>query len=126
LGILCDPQNPALRYFPTQYHTNWQWWGLVTHSQPMVLDDMSPRMKPIVQMVPDWNMNQKIGLIFQAKVGKGKLLMTSIDLEHDLKNRPVARQMLYSLKEFAKSDQFNPTVKVQPNAIKQLFKREHQ
>lgn len=27
LGILCDPQNPALARFPTDFHSNWQWWA---------------------------------------------------------------------------------------------------
>jgi hypothetical protein len=122
LGILCNPQSPALKYFPTQYHTNWQWWDLVVHSRPMILDKMPAQLKPTVQMIDDWNKNHKIGLVFQAKVGKGKLLMTSIDLEHNMKNRPVARQMLYSLKKYVKSDEFNPTVKVKMTVIQQLFK----
>jgi hypothetical protein len=122
LGILCNPNDPALKYFPTQYHTNWQWWDLIAHSRPMILDNMPPQLKPTVQMIDDWNKNHKIGLVFQAKVGKGKLLMTSIDLEHNLKNRPVARQMLYSLEKYVKSAQFDPTVKVKANAIQQLFK----
>ncbi|HYW34312.1 MAG TPA: hypothetical protein VE868_02790, partial [Balneolaceae bacterium] len=66
--------------------------------------------------------NHKIGLVFQAKVGKGKLLMTSIDLEHNLKNRPVARQMLYSLEKYVKNDQFKPSIKVKPATIRRLFK----
>jgi hypothetical protein len=123
LGILCNPKNHALKYFPTQYHTNWQWWDLVDHSRPMILDKLPPKLKPTVQMIPDWNTNHKIGLVFQAKVGKGKLLMTSIDLEHKLKERPIARQMLYSLEKYVNSDQFNPTVEVNAKTIQQLFKR---
>ncbi|MGE5124747.1 MAG: glycoside hydrolase, partial [Betaproteobacteria bacterium] len=26
LGILCDPAHPALAAFPTEGHSNWQWW----------------------------------------------------------------------------------------------------
>ena len=39
LGILCDPNHPALARFPTEFHTNWQWWHLVKNSRPIVLDD---------------------------------------------------------------------------------------
>ena len=123
LGIFCNPENPALQHFPTQYYTNWQWWDLVDHSKPMIMDDFPAPFRPTVQMIDDWNKNHKIGLVFQAKVGKGKLLMTSIDLEHDLKNRPVARQMLYSLEKYVKSDQFNPTTEVKPGMIEHLFKK---
>jgi len=122
LGILCDPDNPALSDFPTKYYSTWQWWDLVDHSRPMVLDQLPGNMKPMVQMIDDWNKNRKLGLAFEAKVGKGKLLMTSIDLQHNLENRPVARQMLYSLENYANSDQFNPKFEVDPAKIQQLFK----
>src|SRR5690606_18685782 len=26
MGILCDPQHPALDDFPTDAYSNWQWW----------------------------------------------------------------------------------------------------
>ena len=29
LGILCDPAHPALAAFPTESHSNWQWWDVV-------------------------------------------------------------------------------------------------
>ena len=32
LGILCDPSHPALENFPTEYHSNWQWWNIVMNS----------------------------------------------------------------------------------------------
>lgn len=122
LGILCDPKHPALQHFPTQYHSNWQWWDIVRHSQPMNLNDFPATFKPIVQMIPDWNKNNTIGLIFEAKAGKGKLLMTSIDLVHNMNKRPVARQMLFSLKKYISSKDFDPKKKVSFQQIKHLFK----
>ncbi len=121
LGILCNPKNPVLADFPTQYYSNWQWWDLVDHSKPMVMDQMPGNLTPTVQMIDDWNKNHKIGLVFEAKVGKGKLLMTSIDLQHDLDHRPVARQMLYSLEKYVNSDRFDPKVSVTARMIDQLF-----
>lgn len=123
MGILCDPKNPALKYFPTQYYSNWQWWDLVRHSRPMLMNNFPAEFLPIAQMIPDWNKNNKIGLIFEAKVAKGKLLMSSIDLTHDMKNRPVARQMLYSLEKYISSHAFNPKVRVPVPIIDQLFKK---
>ncbi len=80
LGILCNPKHPALSEFPTEFHSNWQWWDLVTKSKFMILDDFPPDLRPIVQVIDDWNTNRKLGLIFEAKVGRGKLLVCSIDL----------------------------------------------
>ena len=38
LGILCDPKHPVFSDFPTEFHSNWQWWDPVSHSQAMILD----------------------------------------------------------------------------------------
>ena len=48
LGLLCDPEHPALAEFPTQFHSNWQWWDLVTKSRFMLLDEFPPALRPIV------------------------------------------------------------------------------
>ena len=37
LGILCDPKNPALKEFPTQGYSNWQWWDAMSHSNAIRL-----------------------------------------------------------------------------------------
>jgi len=121
LGILCDPGHPALRYFPTEYHSNWQWWDIVSHSKPMVLDHFPYGFKPLVQLIPDWNKPQKIGIVFEVRVGKGKLLIVNTDLKHHLSKRPVARQLLYSLKKYVASDDFNPETSVELKELRLLF-----
>jgi Beta-galactosidase/beta-glucuronidase len=123
LGILCDPDHVALREFPTEFHTNWQWWDVVRHSKPFVLDHTPAEFRPLIQMIPDWNLNNKIGLVCEAKVGKGKLLLSAIDLVHDLPNRPVARQLLYSLQQYVSSPHFNPAIELPTDMIDALFKR---
>lgn len=122
LGILCDPSDPVLENFPTQFHSNWQWWDIVARSKPMVLDHLPFGFKPLVQMVPDWNNPRKIGLVFEAKVGKGSLLVTSVDLKNQMEERPVARQFLYSLKQYVNSSNFAPNAEVKLDAIAEIFK----
>ena len=123
LGILCNPNHPALREFPTEFHSNWQWWDLVTKSKFMILDEFAPKLRPIVQVVDDWNTNRKLGLIFEAKVGSGKLLVCSIDLHTDLDERPVARQMLQSLVKYMQSDRFAPRQSTKIELIRTLFRK---
>ncbi|SHE76428.1 Glycosyl hydrolases family 2, TIM barrel domain [Arenibacter palladensis] len=121
LGILTNPKHPALAEFPTEYHSNWQWWDAMTHSNAMVLDDFTPDLKPIVRIVDDWFENRRTALLFEVKVGKGKLLISGIDLHTDLERRPEARQLLYSLKKYISSDKFNPEIKMDSDDIKSLF-----
>ena len=121
LGILCNPQHPALSEFPTEFHSNWQWWDAMSHSNAIVLDEFNPELKPIVRVIDDWFKNRRLALVFEAKVGKGKLIVSGIDLHTNITNRPEAQQMLYSLKKYMVSDQFDPAVELDANSITGLF-----
>jgi hypothetical protein len=122
LGILCNPAHDALNHFPTQFHSNWQWFDMVRFSRPMLLDHTPLSFKPLIQIIPDWNNNRKIGLIFDANIGKGKLMMTSIDLLGIMNDSPVARQMYYSLMEYMASDSFKPEHTLSFEMIDKIFK----
>jgi hypothetical protein len=121
LGILCDPKHPALAAFPTDFHSNWQWWEIQQNAQPFILTELR-EVKPIVQVIDDWFTNRKLGYVFEAQVGTGKLLACSADLSTRLDQRPAARQLLVSLLEYMASKRFSPTVNLTPEAIASLIK----
>ncbi len=121
MGILCNPKHPALAAFPTEYHSNWQWWDLITKSQAMILNDLPPELQPIVSIVDDWFTNRRLGLVVEARVGRGQLLICSADLNRDLESRPVARQFRHSLMKYLASDAFQPSVSVDLAVLRQLF-----
>lgn len=50
----------------------------------------------------------------------GKLLVSSIDLETDLDERPVARQMRHSLLAYMAGEEFDPRVEVSVGAVRSL------
>jgi len=122
LGILCDPKNPALKEFPTQYYSNYQWWDAMSHSNAILLDSVGKNIQPIVRVIDDWYSAKPLGLIFQCKVGKGKLIFSGIDLISNNENRPEAKQLLQSLTSYMESDKFRPTNTVSMDKIKNLFK----
>lgn len=122
LGILCDTKQPALADFPTDYYSNWQWQDLLARSNPIILDDIDGSIEPMVRVIDDWNRCRKLAILFEVALGKGKLLICSIDLNSDLENRPVARQLRYSLLNYMQSDAFKPQKAVSIDAIRNLFK----
>lgn len=89
LGILCDPAHPALAGFPTQFHSNWQWWELQHRARPFILT-AHREIKPVVQVIDDWFTNRKLGYVFEARVGEGRLIACAFDIEGDLDTRPAA------------------------------------
>ena len=44
LGLLMNPQHPLFNSFPTDYHTNWQWFSIIKASNSMILDFTSRRL----------------------------------------------------------------------------------
>jgi hypothetical protein len=123
LGLLCNPSHPALTQFPTESHSNWQWWELIHRSAAMVLDGLPAALRPIVQPIDDWHHNRRLGLVFEARVNGGRLMVCGADLRTALEQRPVARQFLRSLLAYMSSDQFVPSVELTPQSIKRVVGR---
>jgi len=122
LGILCNPKHPALELFPTEYHSNWQWWDAMSHSDAVQLDSFPVELKPIVRIIDDWVTNRRLALITEAKVGEGSLLISGVDLVNNLENRTEARQLKNSLLHYMKGEKFHPTVQLSVTDIKKILK----
>ncbi|TCD05625.1 beta-glucuronidase [Pedobacter frigidisoli] len=120
LGILCDPKNPALANFPTEYHSDMQWWEIVNKAQVMNLEDFPSGFRPIIQPIDTWFLNRRLALVLEAKVGKGKLIVSSANLSPDLKNSPASEQLYFSLQQYMMSEKFNPKYEVAFNTVKDI------
>ena len=74
------PGPSVLAGFPTEFYSNWQWWDLLNASQSVILDATPAEFRPIVQVIDNFSRNHKLGNVFEARVGKGRLLVCTIDL----------------------------------------------
>jgi hypothetical protein len=120
LGILCNPKHPALSTFPTDAFSNWQWWYPIQHAAVMILDNLPTALRPTVQVVDDWFTNRRLALVFEARVGRGRLLVTSIELS-GAELDPVRRQLRSSLLDYIASPHFNPSVVVTADQVRGLI-----
>jgi hypothetical protein len=123
LGILCDPEHPLFKGFPTEYHSNWQWWDPVTHSQAMIINDLPVELKPMIQPIDTWFENRRLALAFESRTGGGKLLVCSIDLKDIPEERLVSKQLLRSILNYMNSNSFNPQIEVDVTKIKELINK---
>jgi hypothetical protein len=118
LGLLCDPKHPALAAFPTGPHCDWQWTSIV-NDVPSVNLTFSPReLRPIVSAIDDWNRGWRLGVIFECRVGNGRLLVSAIPLENI---DPVTIQLRNSLISYASGDSFRPSATLTTAQADQLF-----
>jgi hypothetical protein len=121
MGLLLNPDHPAFNHFPTDMHTNWQWWDLCKQSKTMVTDSIEG-ITPLVENVDNFMKNRQLCSVFEARSGNGALVFSSMDILSDLENRPVARQLLHSLLEYMKSDAFKPSGELAVEDIMLLIK----
>ncbi|WP_431294440.1 hypothetical protein [Pedobacter sp. P26] len=108
MGILCNPDHPVFRDFPTDFYSNWQWWELTNNARVLRLNKTAPEYRPIVQVIDDPVRDDKLGAIVETKIWKGKLLLCTFDILSDLNNRYIARQLLKSTVNYMASPAFNP------------------
>ena len=123
LVIYCDPAHPALAAFPNEGFSDYQWWDVVTQCDAMDLSDFPTDFRPTVYLIDDWFQNRRLGILFEAKVGKGKLMVCSVNLHDNLAQRPAAAQFRQSLLEYVASDRFNPQNEIDAAMIGRLFVR---
>jgi hypothetical protein len=123
MGALINAEHPAFKDFATEFYTNWQWWEIIFNSKTLVLEETPKEFTPILQIIDTYDRCLKEGVIFEAKVGKGKLLMAAVDFEKNIDNRPASQQLLASLKKYVASPDFNPSVSLEANYIASKFKK---
>ena len=93
----------------------------MSHSDAMMLDSVAYGLKPIVRVIDDWFTARSLGLVFECRVGKGKLIVSSVDLLSGSEERPEARQLLYSIKKYMETEQFDPGIYIEDAKIKELL-----
>ena len=117
LGILTNPEHPIFKGFPTEMHTNWQWFPVIKESHPLVLDNFAKDYRPIVQVIDNIERNHKLGLVMEWKVGAGKLLVCMSDLEKAAKY-PEGKAFYQSVIDYMRSADFNPSAEVTVDDLK--------
>lgn len=120
LGLLTDPNHPIFNSFPTDFHTNWQWFSIIKESHSLVLDKLPKSYLPIVQVIDNLQRNHKLGLVFEFKVGNGKLLVCMSQLQK-LVDKPEALQLYKSILNYMNSSDFNPEQSLDISSLKTIF-----
>ncbi len=87
----------------------------------MILDELPAGLRPIVHVIDNFERNQRLGVLFECRVGSGKLLVCSCNLL-DQQDRPEVRQFLASLLKYAGSEKFQPTHEVSVSLLQGMFK----
>lgn len=121
MGAMIDARHPVFVDFPTDDWTDWQWWELLHRSFSINLDALPTRVGMPFRFVDKFNRNGLPCDIFEAKVGKGKLLVCTLDITDDLDSRIVARQLRRSILNYMMGNKFEPRNELSPAELETLF-----
>ena len=116
LGLWCNARHPALAGFPTGPNCDWQWTEII-RTRAVNLSPL-PDVAPIVAAIDDWNRNWPLACLFEARVGEGRLLVTTFDLGAA---SPVAKQLRRSLLDYAAGETFEPAARVSAGQVRALW-----
>ena len=124
-GAYIDNQHPLFKYgFPTDDWSNLNWWELLNRAQVMNLMELPADYQSPIQPIDTWHVSRKLGMLIEANVLKGKLLMTTMDIDNNLDRRVVARQMRHAIFNYMQSDDFQPTLTLDPKVITDFFTKD--
>lgn len=125
MGLLVDKDHPALELFPTDINTDWQWWYPLKHGRVIESDSIAGAV-PIVEVVDNFTNNRALGMLYEAKVGDGKLIVSGFDLVGDSssdKRDPAMRQLLASILAYMNSPRFAPSGSVPAASLPAIVKK---
>ena len=124
-GAYIDASHPLFRHgFPTDSWSNLNWWELLNRAQVMNLMELPADYQPPIQPIDTWHVSRKLGMLIEARVEKGRLLMTTMDITSDLDRRIVARQMRHAIISYMQSDDFQPRLTLHPDTVRHFFTRQ--
>ena len=123
LGYLIDTRRGLFQEFPSESHSDFQWWDIMRNSRPLILDGTPSSLNPEVSAIDNVNRNHKLGVVFGVKIGLGKVLVCMTDL-NAIKRHPEGRAWACAVENYAASDKFHPTYMTSGAELRRLLTRE--
>lgn len=116
MGQLIDAAHPLFADFPTEEHTNWQWWPMASqraavlpqHYEAIITEmDSYAYMRPMAQML-------------ECRCAGGTLLFSTLGL-HALQQYPEARALQGAIYRYMASDAFRPAQEMGAEALRNIL-----
>ncbi|SMP46310.1 Glycosyl hydrolases family 2, sugar binding domain [Neorhodopirellula lusitana] len=122
LGTVIDAEHPLFGGFPTEQHTDWQWWELLATSTSVNVDQLGADFEPIMQFIDKYNRNSLPATLWESQVGEGSLLVCTLDIESEPAKRIAASQLKRSILSYLNSPDFSPRQTMTNEQIASLFR----
>ena len=118
-GQLIDDSHPLFRNFPTEFHTNWQWWPMAVQRAIILPEAVSA----IITEMDSYAWLRPMAQLFEFRCGGGTVLFSSMGLQ-DLQQYPEARALLAAIYSYLDSDSFRPEQELSMEALEKMIRTE--
>lgn len=117
MGQLIDVNHPIFKNFPTEFHTNWQWWPMA--SQRAII--FPHPVKAIVTEMDSYAYMRPMAQLAEFRCGGGKLIVSSMGLQN-LQEYPEGRALLDAIYQYMTTEEFSPKEEITMKEIQELVK----
>ena len=119
MGLLIDAAHPVFASFPTDAHTDFQWWPMASR-RAVILPEALQSLRPIVTLMDSYAYLRPMAQLFECRCGGGRLLFSSLGLHH-LTQYPEARALLGSIYHYMGSEAFAPGQEAPAGAVREIL-----
>lgn len=116
LGIFVDKNHPLFTGFPTDCFGDWQWFEPLQGARGLRINRLPAGLRPMVQPIASIDQPDRLALFFEARVGEGRLFVSTIDLTE--KSGPASRALLAAVYRYVDSGIFQPGAALEPEALR--------
>jgi hypothetical protein len=124
VGAVIDTKHPVLKDLPDEGWGDWIYMPLLARAPRVFFDrltcpalDIRP-YEPIVEMISEPGRVDKVSPLFEARVGKGRLLVSTCPAEMD---NPSRVALMDGLLRYACGDAFRPQMELGPEVLAALL-----
>lgn len=119
MGLLIDAAHPVFASFPTDAHTDFQWWPMASR-RAVILPEALQSLRPIVTLMDSYAYLRPMAQLLECRCGGGRLLFSSLGLHH-LTQYPEARALLFSIYRYMGSEAFAPAQEAPVEEIRTIL-----
>jgi hypothetical protein len=118
-GTIVDIRHPALQGIPSDGWCDLQFYRLIQGSKSVLLTPLAERIEPIVRCIDRPTRLAERAYLFEARVGKGQLLVSGFDFGGAIASGdPAATYLLDQLLRYAIGPDFHPGASIPLGALK--------
>jgi hypothetical protein len=125
-GTILDTRHPAMRSFPSDGWCDLQFYSLIQGSKSVLLSTLPARVDPIIRCIDRPTRLADRAYLFEACVGRGKLLLSGLNFHRSLtENDPAGMYLLDQLVRYAMGSEFKPEVSLPADVLKPTGRNDH-